>query len=185
MHLLNKITQIFKKICYSTSCKDERKIIKMNKALDVARYIINTSNDKGYDITNLRLQKILYFVQMEFVIRGKVCFYDKMEAWDYGPVVPSVYKRFKYNGASNIDKIEYCYDDSEGLWNLKRTPYSDEVLPKEDREIIDTVIEECYKFNTSALVRISHSQSPWIEAHEQINNEITVESIKKFISDNQ
>ncbi len=157
----------------------------MNKALDVARYIINTSNDKGYDITNLRLQKILYFVQMEFVIRGKVCFGDKMEAWDYGPVVPTVYNRFKYNGASNIDKIEYCYDDSDGLWNLKRTPYSEDVLPKEDREIIDTVIEECHRFSTSALVRISHSQLPWKDAVGQHDNEITISSIKKFIDTNQ
>lgn len=172
-------------MCYNTSCKDKREIIKMNKALDVARYIINTSNDKGYYITNLRLQKILYFVQMEFIFRGRVCFNDKMEAWDYGPVIPTVYRRFKYNGASNINKIKYCYDDSEGLWNLKRTPYSEDILPKEDREIIDTVVEECHGFTTSDLVRISHSQSPWKDAVGKYNNEITKESIEKFIKNNQ
>lgn len=48
-------------MCYNTSCNDEREKNKMNKALDVARYIINTSNDKKYFITNLRLQKNFIF----------------------------------------------------------------------------------------------------------------------------
>lgn len=169
-------------MCYNTSCNDEREKNEMNKALDVARYIINTSNNKKYFITNLRLQKILYFVQMEFILRGKVCFEDKMEAWDYGPVVPVVYNHFKYYGASNIEKVKYCYDDSDGIWNLKRTLYTDDILPKEDREIIDIVIEECHRFSTSRLVSISHSQSPWKNAVDKYDNEITVKAIQDFIN---
>ena len=39
----------------------------MYNALDVSRYIINYSNDKNYGISNLKLQKILYFVQAYFL----------------------------------------------------------------------------------------------------------------------
>ena len=31
--------------------------------LDIARYIINKCNEKGIIISNLKLQKLLYFVQ--------------------------------------------------------------------------------------------------------------------------
>ena len=34
--------------------------------LDISRYIINYSNQQGYGISNLKLQKILYFVQAYF-----------------------------------------------------------------------------------------------------------------------
>ena len=38
----------------------------MNNVLDVCRYIINYSNKKDYGISNLKLQKILYFIQAFF-----------------------------------------------------------------------------------------------------------------------
>ena len=34
------------------------------KVLDVARYIINYSNKMEYGISNLKLQKLLYFVHL-------------------------------------------------------------------------------------------------------------------------
>lgn len=61
------------------------------KALDIARYVIDYSNYKKYRITNLRLQKILYFIQAAFLVFGqKPCFDDVIEAWGLGPVVPIV-----------------------------------------------------------------------------------------------
>ena len=60
--------------------------------LDISRYIINYSNVKDYGISNLKLQKILYFVQAYFLIEtGSPCFKEKIEAWDFGPVVPKAY----------------------------------------------------------------------------------------------
>lgn len=51
--------------------------------LDVCRYVINYSNDKDYGISNLKLQKILYFIQAYFLISAnKKCFEEKIEAWD-------------------------------------------------------------------------------------------------------
>lgn len=70
-------------------------------ALEVSRHIINYSNDAGYGITALELQKLLYFVQAYFLIKkGKPCFRDDIEAWDFGPVVPSVYREYKRYGGS-------------------------------------------------------------------------------------
>lgn len=38
----------------------------MNKAIEISKYIVNYANEKGLDITNLKLQKLLYYVQAAF-----------------------------------------------------------------------------------------------------------------------
>ena len=52
------------------------------KALDIARYVIDYSNYKKHRIINLRLKKILYFIQADFLIfKQRSYFDDKIEAW--------------------------------------------------------------------------------------------------------
>ena len=59
--------------------------------IDISKYVVCYSNKKNYGITNLRLQKILYFIQAYFLkIKKEPCFKENMEAWDFGPVVPCV-----------------------------------------------------------------------------------------------
>ena len=36
--------------------------------LEVCRHVINYSNEKEYGISNLKLQKVLYFIQSYFLI---------------------------------------------------------------------------------------------------------------------
>lgn len=75
----------------------------MYSAIDIARYIIWYCKSHGYTISNLKLQKILYFVQAEFLVSaGAPCFYEDIEAWDFGPVIPEVYHEFKIYGSSGI-----------------------------------------------------------------------------------
>ena len=52
---------------------------RINNACDISRYIINYSNKKDYGISNLKLQKILYFVQAYFLITEPytACFNEK------------------------------------------------------------------------------------------------------------
>lgn len=77
----------------------------MYSVLDVARYVIARSNRAGA-ISNLKLQKVLYFIQAEFlVVQNTPCFAEQIEAWDFGPVVPMVYYRYRiYGGAAFL-----CY----------------------------------------------------------------------------
>lgn len=39
----------------------------MYDVLDIARFVINYCNDREYDISNLRLQKLLYFIQAYYL----------------------------------------------------------------------------------------------------------------------
>jgi uncharacterized phage-associated protein len=50
----------------------------------------------GRDLTNLALQKLLYFAHAIFLIEnGQPLVTGYFEAWQYGPVHPAVYRAFK------------------------------------------------------------------------------------------
>lgn len=74
----------------------------MYKALDLANYIVDKCIKDNTPITNLQLQRILYFVQKDFLKRGSPAFSDDIEAWEFGPVVPNVYFDFCGFGATSI-----------------------------------------------------------------------------------
>ena len=74
----------------------------MYKAMDLANYIVDKCIKDNVPITNLQLQRILYFVQKDFLKRGFRAFSDDMEAWELGPVVPNVYFYFCGFGAMPI-----------------------------------------------------------------------------------
>ena len=145
----------------------------MYHALSVARYIIDFCNERGKGISNLKLQKILYFVQAEFLVstpHHTSCFKDEIEAWDFGPVVPNVYHQYKIYGSGIIPS------------NLNDTlfPFY-EKISFSDRTIINDVIEAAENYSASQLVEITHKQSPWKNAYNKgFNNKITNEAILDF-----
>lgn len=72
-------------------------------ALDVAEYIVNKCSVDGCQISNLQLQKILYYVQKHFLqVERYALFTDDIEAWPLGPVVRKAYYRFYGFGAMPI-----------------------------------------------------------------------------------
>lgn len=143
------------------------------KALDVADYIVEKCNDLKSSISNLKLQKILYFVQAEFLVaKSQPCFDDEIQAWDFGPVVPSVYFRYKIFGSSNIPWVR-----QSGIT---------EKLQESDRELVDDIVDQCTKYSAATLVEITHNQTPWLEAYNKPghNNIISNRSIRQFFMEN-
>ena len=80
----------------------------MANVQDVAKFFIGlaneqANNDQGDLMTNLRLQKLLYFAQGWYLSRyGKPLFQDEIEARKYGPVVPKIYETYRKNDRSGI-----------------------------------------------------------------------------------
>lgn len=162
----------------------------MLDVIDVARFIVNYSNDKDYVITNLRLQKLLYFVQayyLCFTSEKEPCFKDEIEAWDFGPVVPAVYREFKIYGSGSIPKINYYISfDSQDEWNAKREQLDENKIPKDDRDIIASVVDQFSSYSTTDLVSLTHRQQPWKNAYARsINRVISKDSIKEYFGDGQ
>lgn len=81
----------------------------MYTALDIAKYIIDKCTRENWAISNLQLQKILYYVQKTFLQSEMEAFSDEIEAWQFGPVVPAVYYMYCGFGASAI-RMRYTVD---------------------------------------------------------------------------
>lgn len=145
----------------------------MYNVLDVSRHIINYGNKNSYNISNLKLQKLLYFVQAIFLIsseNNEPCFNENIEAWDFGPVVPEAYYEFKMFGSLNIPKIiEYSSIEinNEGHFGIVKKEFLDNIIKDEDKTIIDLVVDKFAKYPAMELVEITHRQTPWIKAYEK------------------
>lgn len=158
----------------------------MTSALDVARYIVNISYQYQYAISNLKLQKLLYFCQAVFLVdsKGKTpCFPEEIEAWDFGPVVPSVYRAFKKYGGNNIPKVSEYKDTSNGIWNLQTKKFSENIITEKDRKKINEVIIHFGKFTASKLVDIIHHQKPWMNAYYKNEDIISKKAIYEYFKE--
>lgn len=82
------------------------------KALDVAKYIVTKCYMENCPVTNLQIQKILYYIQKDFLKKGTVAFDDEIEAWQFGPVVPEVYYFFCGNGSMRILSVYFNHLDA-------------------------------------------------------------------------
>lgn len=119
------------------------------KALRVAKYIINKSIDFGKPISPLTLQKFMYFVHLEFLRKTgeKLITDEDFEAWQWGPVIRSVYEKFKIYGGFNLTIHE------EG---------GDLDLRKYELEVVDKYIKVLLKWKPWELVERTHNSIAWL-----------------------
>ena len=112
---------------------------------DVAEYVITYSEVKDYGISNLKLQKILYLIQAYSLIHTKKpCFSEDIEAWDFGPVIPEVYRKYKQFGSTDI-QIRF-----------RRLEEVQKGFEKEDRKRIEEVVDRFADFSAALFNRIAN-----------------------------
>ncbi len=134
-------------------------------AAEVAKYFIHLADQEVVDekksdgskicegITNLRLQKLLYFAQAYYLgALGRKLFSDEIEAWAYGPVVPEIYHRYKEYANTPIAEVVNEQDLD---------------LSGKDKGLLKEVWEGYGCYSTSYLVQASHAHDPWKDAYEK------------------
>lgn len=135
----------------------------MSKVADIAEYIINYPD---IYVDNLKLQKLVFYSQaISLVINKKPLFQDSIQAWDYGPVIPSLYKKYK--------KVD------------QQIPATNKTcsLPPDEITAIDLAIGHYGNMTGSQLITLTHSEKPWRTAYAKgRNSEITRQSMADFYS---
>lgn len=119
------------------------------KALDIARKILSRVDvEHGDTISNLKLQKLLYYVQgFHLASFGHALFEEDMIAWTYGPVVPEVYDAYKKYRHRDIN-TEGIVDDVE--------------LQPQEAALFDKVYLEYSRYSAVALMQMTHTAGPWL-----------------------
>jgi len=133
----------------------------MLSSIDVANFFVNLYKNSGYnDITNLKLNKLVYFAQAFHLAKfNSPLFPDEIEAWKFGPVIPSVYHAFQVCG-DNVIHNE--------AGEFKREIYS----PDEIDFLLD-IDDKFGIYSAYALVELTHKPgSPWYESFHSGKNAV-------------
>lgn len=141
----------------------------MYSAIDIANYVILKERLCGHLVSNLKLQKILYFIQAVFLVeKGVPCFSEEILAWSFGPVVYEVFYEYRIFGGSGIPSN----------LKIKRPRILDE-----DKVIIDSLLETLRLYDSVTLTNITLHQDPWVEAYDNKDDSISLVKIKKFFKE--
>lgn len=146
-------------------------MIKTLSCFDIAEYFIQLANDTGSFISNLKLQKLVYYAQAwHLALYGEPLFDEDFEAWVHGPVIPQLYQEYKKFG-----------------WH----PIEQEVkpdLPSNIKEFLDELALEYFAVDAYELEQMTHIEAPWIKARGNLpsdaasNSVIRQEWIKEYFA---
>ena len=140
-------------------------------ASDVADYFLNydsKSEESGEGITHLKLQKLVYYAQgFALVILGRPLFGEKIEAWAHGPIIPSLYRKYKGNDRNPVP-APLDFDASEHF-------------TEDEIELLDEVREMYGKFSAWKLRDMIHTEPTWMN-NKDTEGEISHKEFKAYFA---
>lgn len=149
----------------------------MRDGHEVANFILDYADKNGISVTNLGLQKITYFCHVWFLVfEKKPLIKQNFEAWEFGPVLPYLYRLFKDFGEQQITTRATKLDPKTGSKVVAQIHVS-----KDEQRLLESIVSFYTRLSVNQLVEQSHVQNgPWYEVwnHEekvnpgmQINNQ--------------
>jgi len=137
----------------------------------IADYLLAECRERGELLTNLKLQKLLYYAQAWYlVLRGAPLFNEDFRAWVHGPVLLSQYHRFKDYQWRQITE-EICRPDN---------------LPDDVVDHLNEVVDVFGSETAVALELMTHREKPWLDArgnlaaHEAGSTIISKQSMAEY-----
>lgn len=130
----------------------------------VANYFLDLATQNNTRITPMKLQKLIFFAHgWHLALTDKPLIAEQVEAWQFGPVVPSIYHEFKHerNGAITSKAQELDFDSFE---------FVELEIPKEDeqaRKIMERVWTTYGSLSAERLSDLTHlPNTPWDKARK-------------------
>lgn len=150
----------------------------MGTTSSVANEFIKLSKESNYELTNMKLVKLMYIAQgLSLSLLDRPLFTnDTIEAWKYGPVIPSVYHEFKHFKSDPITSNSVTLDSE---WNFLSEP----CLTDKDDEKVVLLTWRLYKdISAKDLVELTHMPgTPWSLTYRPDQNRIiSNELIKRY-----
>jgi uncharacterized phage-associated protein len=120
-------------------------------AMTIAKWFVDWADADDADLSNLKLQKLLYYAQGHHLAEsGGPLFDEDIQAWSHGPVVPSVYHAFKGFGAAPVSLA----DDDPFEWDDVGSPSS---------QFLAKVWNTYGGIAAWKLRNMTHAEPPWFD----------------------
>lgn len=135
----------------------------------VADYVIQRLNaDEDMNLVNLKLQKLVYYLQAWFLgINGERFLDCSFEAWVHGPVCRELYDRFKGS------KTLYSFISMEDVQDKN----SASCIESQDKDFINYILDNYAGFSGVELEAMTHKEMPWKEARNGIAPMLACEKV--------
>jgi len=142
-----------------------------NNTFDIANYIISRCTNT----TNMKLQKLVYYAHIQFLLQnsGRPLINDDIEAWVYGPVIPTLYREFSKFSYKPISEVSKKGDINN--------------LNDNQKKAIDDILALYGNKDAGYLSDKTHSEDPWQDAYQSTDwseNIITNESLIEYYTNN-
>ncbi|WP_237277630.1 Panacea domain-containing protein [Tenacibaculum ovolyticum] len=156
----------------------------MGTTSSVVNEFIKLAKKTDYELTNMKLIKLMYISQgLSLSLLERPLFEnDAIEAWKFGPVIPSVYHEFKHFKSSPITTNSVMLDDDN--WQQLSEP----TLNNEEDQKIVLLTWQLYRDITAKdLVDLTHmAGTPWSLTYRPghniiINNNLIKRYYDRFI----
>ncbi len=114
--------------------------MRMQRGLyDVIDFSKRVLVDIPFGITNLKLQKLMYFIYGTYYCEtDKELFNERPQAWDYGPVFPKVFYKYRSSAGGDIDNTHIFSEleiDDKKVRNIKEAVLN-QLADKSDSKLI-------------------------------------------------
>lgn len=143
----------------------------MPRSVDVAEFFLHLEGDGG-EISNLKLQKLVYYAQgFSLALLGEPLFDEPIEAWMHGPVVASLYRKFRDYGSNPIPPSD---------------SFNPAVLSRAQRRLIEEVYDVYGQYSAWKLRQLTHEEDPWKDNYEEgeYSREIPRSEMEQYFSEN-
>jgi uncharacterized phage-associated protein len=124
----------------------------------IANFVLDVCDSRRRSITNLALQKIMYFCHVWSLMElRQPLIRHKFEAWEFGPVIPYLYREFKnYDRAAIVGRAKQI-DPIDG--KRRTVEYS---IDHNTESLLREIVDFYSRLRTSDLVELSHAEGgPW------------------------
>jgi uncharacterized phage-associated protein len=124
----------------------------------VANFVLDVCSEQRVTVSNLALQKLVYFCHVWTLIEhGRPLIAQRFEAWEYGPVLPYLYREFRTNDRSPIKGRATRMDPTNGSQIVVSYDF--------DRAVAETlrkVVSFYGRLSPGDLVNLTHAPGgPW------------------------
>ena len=134
-------------------------------AASIANFFVHKAENESegrYSMTLMHMQKLIYFAHgFHFGLFDSPLIQETFETWDYGPVVPTLYRKFRNYGEKRID--EKTKDDSGTVVEE----------PKDEQTVLllNDIWRSYGNIDGMELSRMTYAKgSPWDQTLETLPN---------------
>jgi uncharacterized phage-associated protein len=156
-------------------------------AKSIANEFLTIAKNEGKELTPMKIQKLVYFAHGWYLaVTGRPLISESIQAWEYGPVIPSLYGDFREFGNSPVGFPATVFKMREGRATFSVPVIGNSGNP-EEREVALQVVKKVWKeyghYTPARLSNATHSSdSPWSKVYREGEKNIPIpdQSIREY-----